>query len=47
MTNLTKTRTQRGVAIASPSSWLVPPILVPILLSIMIAVRAGCLAYPW
>lgn len=45
MTKLTKT--QRGVAIATPSNWLVPPILIPILLSIMIGLRAAYLAYPW
>ena len=47
MTNPTKTQTPRGVAIAPASSWLVPPVLIPILLTIMIGARAVYLAYPW
>jgi hypothetical protein len=47
MTKLTKTQTQPGVALATAPSWLVPPVLIPILLTIMIAARAVYLAYPW
>jgi hypothetical protein len=47
MTNLTRTQTQRGIAVATASSWLVPPVVIPILLTIMIGVRAVYVAYPW
>jgi hypothetical protein len=47
MTNPMKTHSHRGVAVATPSNWLVPPIIVPLLLTIMIALRAIYLAYPW
>jgi len=46
MTNQLKAPTGRGsAAAATPNSWLVPPMLVPILLTIMIGVRAVYLAY--
>ncbi len=46
MTNQFKAPTVRGsAAAATPNSWLVPPMLVPILLTIMIGARALYLAY--
>jgi hypothetical protein len=47
MTNPIKPPTQRSVAVTAPSSWIVPPILIPILLTIMIGIRALYVAYPW
>jgi hypothetical protein len=47
MTNFPKTQTQRGIAVATARSWLVPPVLIPVLLTIMIGARAVYLAYPW
>jgi hypothetical protein len=48
MTNPIKAQPARAsVAAAAPTRWLVPPILVPILLTIMIGARAIYLAYPW
>lgn len=35
------------VAEGGKAGWLVPPVLVPVLLTIMIGLRAAYLAYPW
>jgi hypothetical protein len=48
MTNPTKAQAARAsVAAAAPERWLVPPVLVPILLTIMIGAHAIYLAYRW
>lgn len=52
MTNPPKVRTQLRVAAIGASErrmsdWLIPPILVPVLLTIMIGLRALSLANPW
>ncbi|MBL8780587.1 MAG: hypothetical protein JNL06_06545 [Alphaproteobacteria bacterium] len=45
MTNPLKTNTVRGsAAAATPGSWLFPPVLVPVLLTLMIGARAVYLA---
>ena len=47
MTNPIKAQVARAsVGAAAPMRWLVPPLLVPILLTIMIGARAIYLAYP-
>jgi hypothetical protein len=52
MTQNTKLKSRANAAAVhaaeyGTAGWLVPPILFPVLLAIMIGVRAAYLAYPW
>jgi hypothetical protein len=52
MTYNTKMQTRTKVAAlrvteGGVAGWVVPPVLAPILLAIMIGLRAAYLAYPW
>jgi hypothetical protein len=52
MTNHTKVHSRAKAAAVraedyGTAGWLIPPVLVPVLLAIMIGVRAAYLAYPW